>query len=192
MDAKPPLDHVVFACGSGGTACGIAIGIALAFGSLNKSTTPRVHAVGVCDDPDYFYSFVAGIAEEMGLEPPRGATVEAFVRQHMTVHQGKGKGYAIATPEELEFTARFAQSTGIVLDPVYSGKAMYNFMSEIEKHPELYRHKNVLFWHTGGALGLYDKVDDLAPLLSISSPCTRLDVYGRNDGIDLSEPAEQC
>ena len=69
------LDHVVFACGSGGTATGIALGLCLAFQQSTTSPPPVVHAIGVCDDPDYFYSFVAEIAKEMGLSvPPSSST----------------------------------------------------------------------------------------------------------------------
>jgi D-cysteine desulfhydrase len=186
IESKPSLDHIVFACGSGGTACGIALGIALAYNSL-QTCTPQVHAVGVCDDPDYFYTFVAKIADEMGFIAPENVETEEFVRKHMPVHQGKGSGYALATQDELEFTASFAQSSGIVLDPVYSGKALYNFMLEVEGNPEVYRNKNVLFWHTGGALGLFDKLDVLAASLRQASPCVKLDIYGKGHGLDLSK-----
>ncbi|GKY97506.1 hypothetical protein MPSEU_000708800 [Mayamaea pseudoterrestris] len=186
IESQPSLDHIVFACGSGGTACGIAIGIALAFKSFERNA-PQVHAVGVCDDPNYFYAFIAGIADEMGFVPPEQMTTEDFVRNHLTIHQGKGDGYAVATLDELEFTASFAQATGIVLDPVYSGKALYNFMLEMERRPENYCEKNILFWHTGGALGLYDKVDHLAINLSSTWPCVKLDVYGKYNGLDISK-----
>jgi 1-aminocyclopropane-1-carboxylate deaminase/D-cysteine desulfhydrase-like pyridoxal-dependent ACC family enzyme len=54
------VDHVVFASGSGGTAAGIAIGLALAYDGLpssdgySKRKRPQVHAVGVCDAPITF------------------------------------------------------------------------------------------------------------------------------------------
>jgi 1-aminocyclopropane-1-carboxylate deaminase/D-cysteine desulfhydrase-like pyridoxal-dependent ACC family enzyme len=80
----------------------------------------------------------------------------------MTVHQGKGLGYAISTAEELQFCTDFAVETGIILDPVYSGKALYHFVTNVfGADPEAYRGTTILFWHTGGALGMYDKGDDL-------------------------------
>jgi D-cysteine desulfhydrase len=184
------LDHVVFACGSGGTACGLAVGMALAHGALGKyhaksakngMTPPIVHAIGVCDSPDYFYAFVAKIADEMGLQLPEGeSNTEEFLRKHMIVHCGKGRGYARSTSEELEFVCKFGLETGIVLDPVYSGKAMYHFMNEIvAKDPEQFRGSSVLFVHTGGNLGLFDKGDDLLPSLQKIAPSRRLDIYGK-------------
>lgn len=188
-DSGIALHHVVFACGSGGTATGITLGMALAHGACGSRTlqsvsTPKVHAIGVCDNPDYFYKTVAEIADEMGLTLPdflQCDTTETFIRQHLTAHQGKGLGYASSTQEELDFVTNFALETGIALDPVYSGKALYHFMTHIlEEDPEEYRGKNVLFWHTGGALGLYDKVQDLSDMMGGVSPVQRLDIYGKD------------
>lgn len=176
------LDHVVFACGSGGTAAGIALGIALAYGAADGTDPdelPVVHAMGVCDDPEYFYDYVSEIAHEMGFSLPSTDTRE-FVKRHLVVHQGKGLGYAASTAEELDFVSKFAVDTGIVLDPVYSGKALYHFLSEVvPNNPETFQGKNILFWHTGGALGLYDKGDALLDTFNEVSPVKRLDVYGK-------------
>jgi D-cysteine desulfhydrase len=232
------IDHIVFACGSGGTAAGIAIGMALYHqyhhghnsSSSSKSQQqprrppPHVHAMAVCDDPDYFYAFVARIVDEMGLLVPHnnnnnhhgdGTTTaisssassltatEDYVRASMTVHQCRGRGYAISTADELRFIAEFARDTGVVLDPVYTGKALYGFHQLLLQQPEQqeqFRGQRVLFWHTGGALGLYDKChgnttnhnkDDLSYWLAQQSSRTKLNVYGNggdDGGLDLSEP----
>jgi D-cysteine desulfhydrase len=195
------IDHIVFACGSGGTAAGIVLGIAIAYGALNNNGTvvgdrilPKVHAVGVCDSPDYFYKCVADIANDMGLILPKNGTcsTEDFVRQHMIVHQGKGLGYAISTDEELDFVSQFAMETGIALDPVYSGKALYRFVTDVVLNDASpLEGKNILLWHTGGALGLYDKGEELLRRLEQQSPVKRLDVYGKclHDGVGISESA---
>lgn len=190
-ELNPSLDHIVFACGSGGTAAGIALGIALAHDALGDGAPAmsHVHAIGVCDDPDYFYSFVADIADQMGLTLPSSMTSEQFIRQHMTVHQGKGLGYSRATDDELEFIMDFATETGVVLDPVYSGKALYNFMQLVENDASSYAGQNIVFWHTGGALGLFDKCDDMLSTLQAERPCQRLDVYGKGTGLDISKPS---
>ena len=192
---KSTIDHIVFACGSGGTAAGIVLGIALIYGALDSATTghmPVVHAVGVCDSPDYFYEFVAKIADEMGILLPAelGMTTEEFVRKYMIVHHGKGLGYAVSTDEELDFISEFGVETGIAIDPVYSGKALYNFFNYVmeEEQAASFQGKNVLFWHTGGSLGLFEQEDKLLSRLKVQSPVKRLDIYGRGaDGsIDIS------
>lgn len=181
LEGKPALDHIVFACGSGGTAAGIALGIFLAFSGMTHQKFPMVHAVGVCDDENYFYNCVAKIIDEMGFQDSSGrfACTEEFVRANMIVHQGKGLGYAVSTSEELDFVMKLARETGIVLDPVYSGKALYNFFKYIQSH-DVIRNENILFWHTGGMLGLFDKCDEMESTLRKVSPCHRLDVYGTN------------
>lgn len=184
------IDHVVFASGSGGTAAGICLGLSLAY-LENKiaDKSPTVHAVGVCDHPDYFYETIASIAEEMGLDlasvslesgtGTEKASVEDFVRDNLIVHQGKGLGYASSTQEELDFIIGFALETGISLDPVYSGKALFQFMNEVKQNPESYRNSRVVFWHTGGSLGNYEKVESLRGTLQSISPVERMDVYGK-------------
>jgi 1-aminocyclopropane-1-carboxylate deaminase/D-cysteine desulfhydrase-like pyridoxal-dependent ACC family enzyme len=199
IETQPSLDHVVFACGSGGTAAGIAVGMALAFEHetvRDRPSPPTVHSMGVCDSPDYFYQYVAGIADDMGLVlENETTTTEEYIRQHMTVHQGKGRGYAASTPEELEFISALALETGVVLDPVYSGKALYHFFASIlnGEAAEQYRGTNILFWHTGGALGLYDKVSDLSTQKMGMSPVKRLDIYGKGatNTIDISQPSTE-
>ena len=50
------------ACGSGGTAAGLALG-------LHLSALPwRLHAMGVCDDPVYFYEYIDGLLTGMGVD----------------------------------------------------------------------------------------------------------------------------
>lgn len=196
IDNDNCIDHIVFACGSGGTAAGIALGIAMYYGALENSNKgnhmPVVHAIGVCDSPDYFYDFVAQIADEMGILLPEelGMTTEEFIRQHMVVHQGKGLGYAVSTDDELDFISEFGIETGIGIDPVYSGKALFNFFNHVmeEEQAEAFKGKNVLFWHTGGSLGLFEQEEKLLTRLNVQSPVKRLDVYGKGtDGsVDIS------
>jgi D-cysteine desulfhydrase len=143
----------------------------------------------VCDDEDYFYRHISTIADEMGFVVPDSSTAtttEEFIRQHLIVHQGKGRGYGQSTKEELDFILQFAQETGVVFDPVYTGKALYNFFLSLQGNPNQYKNHNILFWHTGGGLGLFDKCNDIVDPLSVHSPCHRLDVYGTGDGIDIS------
>ncbi|KAL3768090.1 hypothetical protein ACHAW5_009147 [Stephanodiscus triporus] len=184
------LDHVVFATGSGGTAAGIAIGLSLAYGGLGVGhpaflgeSAPRLHAVGVCDSPDYFYRTMSSIADEMGIKLPDDKTTEQFMREAVTVTNGKGRGYAFSSDEELDFISRFAIETGIVLDPVYTGKAMYYFLKDVlEGDPEAYRDKNILFWHTGGSIGLYEKGNELLERLSLTSRVIRINASVVNNG----------
>ncbi|GAX11194.1 hypothetical protein FisN_9Hh290 [Fistulifera solaris] len=195
IQQQATFDHIVFACGSGGTAAGIVLGFAMAYENAALEHMPQLHAVGVCDDPNYFYAYMAQIAVDMGFsidhydDNNQYASVEDYLRQHVTLHQGKGRGYAVNTPEELQFGVDFAHATGIVLDPVYSGKALYHFWTRVlQENMYSFANQSILFWHTGGALGLYDKCGELTESTSMltGSPCQKLDVYGKGNGLNIS------
>ena len=66
-----------------------------------------------------------------------------------------------STAEELEFLVNVARSTGVVLDPVYTGKGALGMVKDVQ----MSTGRRVLFIHTGGLLGLYAKSEQLAGLL---------------------------
>eukprot|EP01034_Spumella_vulgaris_P030860 gene30859-38142_t len=153
------FDHIVFGCGSGGTAAGIALGVCL------SGLKTQVHAVGVCDTPDEFYRHIEEVGAELGVDATRLRNMRDWCR----IYQGQGTGYARSTNEELSFLVEVGARTGILLDPVYSGKALYHFVNHVVKADEtssvFQPGQKVLFIHTGGTFGLYDKESQLLPLL---------------------------
>ncbi|KAJ8441859.1 hypothetical protein Cgig2_004470 [Carnegiea gigantea] len=88
-----------------------------------------------------------------------------FVSQLDFPRLAKGLGYAINTEEELKFVKEIACTTGVVLDPVYSGKAAFGLLKDMAEHPEEWEGRRILFIHTGGLLGLFDKTNQLTPLV---------------------------
>ncbi len=65
-----------------------------------------------------------------------------------------GEGYGKCSPNNIDFIKDFAKKTGIILDPVYVGKAMYGLFCEIEKGNPIFSG-NILIIHTGGLFGLF-------------------------------------
>jgi len=153
---RTQIDDLVFACGSGGTAAGLCLGAHLS--ALGAS----VHAVNVCDDADYFYRKVDEIFDELGA-PARSRDLLEVIDGYV------GLGYAKSRPEELQLLRDVALHTGVILDPVYTGKALFGLVSELRRAPDRFRGRRILFLHSGGLFGLYDKVDELSGLYS-SSP----------------------
>lgn len=145
------FDDIIVACGSGGTIAGLSIG-----SWLSKLKT-KVLAFCVCDDPDYFYDYAQGLLD--------GLQAGVSSRDIVNVENAKGLGYAMNTTEELRFVKDVAEATGVVLDPVYSGKAAYGMMKDMAENPTKWEGRKVLFIHTGGLLGLYDKAEQMAPLV---------------------------
>lgn len=150
------FDHIIFACGSGGTATGIALGVRL------SGISAKVHAIGVCDTPDEFYDHMEESATALGINFDKFGKV----RDWCNIYDGQGEGYAISSKEELEYITSVSNKTGVIFDPVYSGKALFSLKNVISnnRHIFLKGHK-VLFVHTGGVLGFYDKIDTLMSIL---------------------------
>jgi D-cysteine desulfhydrase len=70
----------------------------------------------------------------------------------------RGGGYGKADPTLYEFIHEMAKRTGLILDPVYTGKAMRGTIEEM-RSGSLKDAKDVVFVHTGGVFGIYQKKD---------------------------------
>ncbi|KAM0841539.1 hypothetical protein ACQ4PT_058966 [Festuca glaucescens] len=143
------FDDIVVACGSGGIVAGLALGSQL------SSLKAKVHGFSVCYNSGYFYDNVQGHID--GLQ--------SGLNSHDIISIEDAKGLAMSTADELKFVMDIAAATGIVLDPVYSGKAAYGMLKDMSNNPIKWKGRKVLFLHTGGLLGLYDKVDQLSSLV---------------------------
>lgn len=162
------ITDIALATGSGGTAAGLALGVRLA------GLSCRVRAYAVCDSPAYFYDHIQACLDELGA----GAGGLGLSAQDLLeVVDAKGSGYALSREEELETLVRVARDTGVVLDPVYSGKAAHGLLEDLKGEGAGVSGDSArrwLFLHTGGLLGLYDKVDQLQPLVErLGVPCAR-------------------
>lgn len=151
---EPPaareFDHIVCAVGSGGTLAGLLIGARL----LDVRT--RIWGVNVSDSAAYFEARVRAIGEEFVGRFLGGATPTRWLESGaVQILEGyKGPAYAVPYPEELELLRRVARTEGLLLDPVYTGKAFYGLVEEIRRG-RFRRGENVLFLHTGGVFSLF-------------------------------------
>ena len=142
----------VCAAGSGGTYSGLWLGNRL-FGAGK-----RIVGITVCDNRDYFNGVCSRITKStLALleEEPLGDGEFTFIDGY------KGRGYALSKPEELRFIADIAAKEGVILDPVYTGKAFYGLYSEVKKGT-FDPCGNILFIHTGGQYGLFPKQDQIS------------------------------
>lgn len=129
------LGAVWHATGSGGTTAGLALGFA--------DTDVAVHGVAVCDDAAYFDGVIRRIL----------APFDAAARWQI-VEGYQGVGYARATDEELAFYAEVARREGLILDPVYTGKAFRALCLEA-RAGRVPRDRTTVFLHTGGIYGVF-------------------------------------
>ena len=158
----PNFDYVVCACGSGGTTAGLALGLRLA------GSEAALHAVNVQHKPEAYYELIDREAAELGYVPAE----HGRARDWLSIHDGGGLGYANTSQAQLDCIIRVAAASGVVLDHVYTGKALFHFCEHVRSKPEAFRGKRILFWHTGGLPGLQAKKAELAQLLA---PAERFD-----------------
>lgn len=148
-EAKVPRPcTIVYACGSGGTGAGLVLGAKL-FGLAERGIS--VAAVNVCDDRAYFTDKIGAICAELDERWQLGADVREADIDIVDGHVGLG--YARSRPEELATLRELARREGVVLDPVYTGKAFHGLVTELGKDPKRFGEA-VCFVHTGGMFGL--------------------------------------
>ena len=75
-----------------------------------------------------------------------------------------GVGYAKSRPEELQTIRDVARAEGLILDPVYTGKAFHGMTQELARDRARFGER-ICFIHTGGIFGLFPKATELEPLL---------------------------
>jgi D-cysteine desulfhydrase len=144
-EIQPP--YIFHATGSGGTQAGLTVG------AIKHHLNAEVVGINVCDDEAYFLDKVAADIQhwmELSNDP------SSLSDYPITVLDGYvGEGYAKASAEVLQCITDLARSEGVVLDPVYSGKAFYGLCQEI-KQGRYADSSDIVFIHTGGVFGLYD------------------------------------
>lgn len=155
---------LISAVGSGGTMAGLLLGVACA------GLPWRVVGVNVCDDRAYFVERITNILREAGplLSNPAAELLVAQAEGSIDLRDGYvGRGYALSQASELSMIATVAQRSGLLLDPVYTGKAFYGLLGELTKDAASVGSR-VVFLHSGGVFGLLAAASELAEVLTPS------------------------
>lgn len=138
------FDAIVVTVGSGGTYAG------LYYGNRINGNLATIYGFNICDTREHFQEVVLNLLDEISIYT--GKKIDVTKDKIDIIDGYPGLGYALSRPEEIEFIHHFAQLEGIILDPVYTGKAMYGLAEEIKKG-SFDKHENILFIHTGGVFG---------------------------------------
>ncbi len=144
-DQRLPIRTIVVATGSGGTHAGLLLGKLMTKSSLN------VVSFNVCDTSDFFKTKIKSIIDifadknDIGIKVDLGDIdiIDGYV----------GEGYGLITEKEIDLIKRFAQNEGIIIDPVYTAKALVGLEDKIRTGE--FNEKNIVFIHTGGIFGLF-------------------------------------
>lgn len=141
-----PPDAIVHATSSGGTQAGLAAGCALA------GVATRVLGISA-DQPaaaleGEIRPILAGLGPLLQLDRDLTSTPLAVDDRFV------GAGYGVPTDESREAIELTARTEAIFLDPTYTAKAMAGLVAAIRRG-EFEASQTVLFWHTGGQVGLF-------------------------------------
>ena len=139
------IDFIVVASSSGGTQAGMVLG--------KKIYGHRANILGISIDrpADELQTHVAALATATATHLGLGTL---SVSDLIDVNDDYvGEGYAVVGEAEREAVQMTAQFEGILLDPVYTGRAMAGLIDLI-RWGAFTRQQKVLFWHTGGAAAL--------------------------------------
>ena len=149
------VDRIVFASSSGGTQAGMVVG-ARATGFGGEIIGVKIDKGEVGDDP--YTLRLARLANEtaahMGLDSK--FTPDDF----LVAEDYLGGGYGVVGELEREAIHLTARLEGLILDPVYTGRAMGGLIDMIRRGL-IGSDETVLFWHTGGMPAVFSYVDAL-------------------------------
>ncbi len=138
-------DWIVFASSSGGTQAGLVVGA----GQENHS---KVFGISVDETEAQLKENVITIVHDLASHMGQGLEIsknDLLVNADYT-----GDGYGIMNENDREAIHLFASNEGILLDPVYTGRAGAGLIDLVRKG-FFKKGERVLFWHTGGTPGLF-------------------------------------
>lgn len=134
---------IVHASSSGGTQAGLLAGVVL------KGIDTRIVGVSADEPKDSLAATVEtlerGVLELAGSEAP--------VRKAEVDDRFVGEGYGLPTDASREAQRLLARSEAIVVDHTYTAKALAGLVALV-REDGLPRGSSILFWHTGGQVGV--------------------------------------
>lgn len=157
IDRDLHVDWIVHASSSGGTQAGLVVGARAAHFSG--------HILGISVDKParelvpHVQDLALRTADRAGfrfeIDPDTVQVNDAYL----------GAGYGVLGEVEREAIALLARSEGLLLDPVYTGRAMAGMLDLCERG-QFGQEESILFWHTGGTAGIFAYADVLGQMYS--------------------------
>ncbi len=139
------IDFIIVASGSGGTQAGMVLGAKV------YDFRGEILGISVAAEAQALHTQVAALATATATHLGLGTL--PLVDQIHVNDDYVGEGYGVVGESEREAVRMVAQLEGILLDPVYTGRAMGGLIDLI-RWGAFTRGQTVLFWHTGGAPAL--------------------------------------
>jgi D-cysteine desulfhydrase family pyridoxal phosphate-dependent enzyme len=147
-EQMPPPDVIVHSTSSGGTQAGLVAGCRL------LGLPSRVVGISADDSSSSLQTqvggIIAGVADLLEADPAMLASGTVIEVDDRFV----GDGYGIPTDQSREAIGLAARTEAIFLDPTYTAKAMAGLIAYVREQ-RFQESQTVLFWHTGGQVGLF-------------------------------------
>lgn len=151
-DRNLRIDHIVLPVGSAGTQAGLVAG------ARAYNLGARILGISVGGEAEALRATIVNLAmltvAYLGLrfeiDPGHVQVNDAYI----------GAGYGVLGNGEREAIRLLARTEGLLLDPVYTGRAMAGLIDLIARGT-FSKRETVLFWHTGGTAGLYAYAEQL-------------------------------
>lgn len=140
-----PTHHIVVT-GSGGTHAGLLVGL------MFKNSEQSLCGFSVAHAAEQDRSVVRSLADKTAKL--LGLSCDVDSRQIIIDDEFLGPGYGEPTEAMLEAVSLIARLEGILLDPVYTGKAMAGLIEAV-RSGQFEPTDQIVFWHTGGTPALY-------------------------------------
>jgi L-cysteate sulfo-lyase len=147
------IDCVVHGTGSAGTQAGLVVGL--------QTDGPRVPVLGISvrqprhAQEEKVFDLARQTADLLDMPGEIGR------EQIVVTSDYVGAGYGVPSPGTMEALQLFARHEGLLLDPVYSGKAAAGLI-DLVRRGHFKRGQNIVFLHTGGTVALYSYTEGFA------------------------------
>lgn len=142
------IDYIVNAVGSGGTSAGLEVGVRIA------KKASKIVGISVDAEKSVFKQDIARIAQDCAALLK--ANIEILPEDIIVFDEYIGEdGYGKPSRQGIDAIKLVAETEGIILDPVYSGKAMAGLI-DLAKKGYFEKESNIVFMHTGGTPALFD------------------------------------
>lgn len=149
------INHIVLASSSAGTQAGLSLG------ARSLDFKGEIHGIaidkGEIGEPslrELLPDLATATAEHLGMNTSLAETDFRLYDDYL------GEGYGVLGQAEQEAIRLLARLEGIILDPVYTGRAMAGLIDLIRRGA-FSTSENVLFWHTGGTPALFAYAEEL-------------------------------
>lgn len=147
------IDYIITPSSSGGTHAGIALGVDIC------GLSSKVIGIGIDrNGPSEYESDLAELANKAAAKV--GLSKKYYPKDFIMNYDYFGEGYGVIGDLEKEAMYLVGQYEGILLDPVYNGRAMGALIDLIKKN-KFNKDESVLLWHTGGIQAVFTRSKEI-------------------------------